>query len=479
MSEVWAKIKTNRMVLIMNVVICGALTAGYFIDFLKGRKPAAFVAFFIAVMLAQLCVCIIVYRRDKTSDKFKYCSIAGYLIIYCFAMFSSDTYFTYTYIFPMLTLFVLYYNVPFIRTAGIAAVALNIAKIVFQIYHGNTSDTDITSYTVQMACVIVFSVGVYFLTNLTLQINNERMEKLLETNRNISDLAQRAEEASKAETELMENIAEIIPSFVSASKQISSGAASLAGGATEQAASIEELSSSIAEIAQKSKMNMEMAETTAELTNTIKNSVENGSRHMDEMIGAVGEINAASGSISKVIKTIDDIAFQTNILALNAAVEAARAGSAGKGFAVVAEEVRNLANKSAEAAKDTAVLIENSMEKASLGTRIADETAACLTEIVSGINESGGLILEIAKASEEQSANIDQINVGIGMVSQVVQQNSATAEESAAASEEMSAQADSLEAMVHKFKSGKGKTPAEAGNELQPAGVLPFSPFLR
>jgi len=236
------------------------------------------------------------------------------------------------------------------------------------------------------------------------------------------------------------------------SKQVADGAQSLAQGATEQAASIEELSSSIAEVAERTKENATIADKTSRLSETIKGNAEKGSQQMDDMITAVGEINEASKNISKIIKTIDDIAFQTNILALNAAVEAARAGQHGKGFAVVAEEVRNLASKSAEAAKDTGDMIQNSMEKAEFGARIAGETAASLKEIVSGINESSHLIEEIAKSSENQSSGISQINIGIDQVAQVVQQNSATAEESAAASEEMSSQADILQQLIARFK---------------------------
>jgi len=248
------------------------------------------------------------------------------------------------------------------------------------------------------------------------------------------------------------NIQESSSEVSSASKQVAEGAQYLAQGSTTQAASIEELSSSIDDIAERTKANAEIAEKTSKLSNIIKESAEKGSRQMDEMILAVKDINEASYSIGKIIKTIDDIAFQTNILALNAAVEAARAGQHGKGFAVVAEEVRNLASKSAEAARDTSDIIQNSIDKAEFGSRIAGETALSLKEIVTGINESSQLISEIAKGSEDQSVGIEQINVGIDQVAQVVQQNSATSEESAAASEEMSGQSDMLREMISQFK---------------------------
>ena len=233
--------------------------------------------------------------------------------------------------------------------------------------------------------------------------------------------------------------------------QVADGAQALAQGSTEQAASVEELSSSIAEIAEKTKNNADMAMHAANLASTIKANAEKGNQQMDEMMDAVKEINQASQNISKVIKVIDDIAFQTNILALNAAVEAARAGQHGKGFAVVAEEVRNLAAKSAEAAKETGVLIQNSMEKAELGAKIAGETAASLIEIVSGINESDEIVNKIANLSNEQADEIKQINEGIDQVAQVIQQNSATAEESAAASEEMSGQSNMLKQLISQF----------------------------
>ncbi|MDR0904168.1 MAG: methyl-accepting chemotaxis protein [Ruminococcus sp.] len=233
--------------------------------------------------------------------------------------------------------------------------------------------------------------------------------------------------------------------------QISDASQSLAEGSTEQAATVEQLSASIQDVAEKTKQNAERAVNASEMSAAVKQNAEKGADQMAQMTEAVSEINQASQDISKVIKVIDDIAFQTNILALNAAVEAARAGEAGKGFAVVADEVRNLASKSAAAAKETGVLIENSMKKAELGSSIAAETAASLADIVEGINRSTDLITEIAESSEQQSMAINQINEGITQVSEVVQKNSATAEECAASAEELNAQSSILTDHVAKF----------------------------
>ena len=251
------------------------------------------------------------------------------------------------------------------------------------------------------------------------------------------------------------------------SKQIADGAQTLAQGSTEQASAVQQLSASIAEIAEKTRKNAEMAHHAATLAGSIKENAEKGNVQMDQMMLAVREINDASQSISKVIKAIDDIAFQTNILALNAAVEAARAGQHGKGFAVVAEEVRNLAAKSAEAAKETGSLIANSIEKAEIGSRIANDTATSLGEIVAGINESTRIVGDIAQSSEEQSLGIEQVNSGIDQVAQVVQQNSATAEQSAAASQQMSGQADSLEQLISQFKLKDGQARLGASRQIQ------------
>ena len=238
----------------------------------------------------------------------------------------------------------------------------------------------------------------------------------------------------------------------SGSAQIAMGAQSLAQASTEQAASVDLLSGSIRDMAEKTAQNTQRAGQATGVASTIRRSAEEGSFQMQRMTEAVQQINEASKSISAIIKVIDDIAFQTNILALNAAVEAARAGQHGKGFAVVAEEVRSLAGKSANAAKDTGTLIANSVEKAELGARIAMETSAALTKIVAGVEERAKIVTEIAMASEEQSGAIAEINRSVDQVTQVVQQNSATAEQSAAASEEMSNQSTMLKDLVQRFR---------------------------
>jgi methyl-accepting chemotaxis protein len=234
--------------------------------------------------------------------------------------------------------------------------------------------------------------------------------------------------------------------------QVSDGSQAISQGATEQAASIEELTAAITQIAEQTKQNALSANQANQMSIEAKDGAAHGNMQMKTLQQAMRDINESSASINKIIKVIDDIAFQTNILALNAAVEAARAGVHGKGFAVVAEEVRNLAARSAGAAKETTELIEGSIKKTEAGTRITDETAAALENIVQSVEKAVVLVSEIAVASNHQATAISEVNRGIEQMSQVVQTNSATAEEAAAASEELSSQAELLKMMVSRFQ---------------------------
>jgi methyl-accepting chemotaxis protein len=235
----------------------------------------------------------------------------------------------------------------------------------------------------------------------------------------------------------------------SASNQVAAASQQLAEGASEQAANLEETSSSLEEMAGMTRQNADNSRQADSMAREAQTATSRGTSAIKEMNEAIAMIKESSDSTAKIIKTIDEIAFQTNLLALNAAVEAARAGEAGKGFAVVAEEVRSLAQRSAEAAKNTSALIEGSQERAARGVAVSAEMAEALNQIAAAVDKVTQLVGEIAAASEEQAQGIDQVNISTAQMDRVTQSNSANAEESASASEELSAQARELSEMVN------------------------------
>lgn len=267
----------------------------------------------------------------------------------------------------------------------------------------------------------------------------------------------------------LSNVKEASAQITVGSEQVANASQALAQGSTEQASAIEQVTASMDEVTQRTKANATQAGEANVLVQSIKDMATSGNDQMKSMIQAMDDINASSETISKIIKTIDDIAFQTNILALNAAVEAARAGVHGKGFAVVAEEVRNLAAKSASAASETAEMIDDTIHKVGNGTKIAQDTAKSLDEIVTSIDEIVGLISNITISSNDQATAISQIDQAISQVSTVVQTNAATSQECAAASEELSNQAVTLKNLMARYQLVSGAMGGSSYADTTPA----------
>ena len=292
-------------------------------------------------------------------------------------------------------------------------------------------------------------------------VGNGDLTKTIDKKSDVDEIGSACEKMLANLKVLVNNIRDSVSQVSSGSSQVSDASQSLSQGATETAASLQQITSSMTEIGSQTKTNAENAGQAKNLAKGTMDSAEAGSKQMSTMVSSMNGIQSSSKNIAKIIKTIDDIAFQTNLLALNAAVEAARAGKHGKGFAVVADEVRNLAGRSAKAAKETADMIEDSIQKVNTGSEQANQAEASFEEIVKSVTKVNDIVGEIAAASNEQAQGISQINTGLQQIDQVTQQNTANAEETAAAAEELSSQATQLGQIVSKFNLGDSQTKKE------------------
>ena len=305
----------------------------------------------------------------------------------------------------------------------------------------NTTVTNLQSYILEMNDIL----GSVARKDLTKSIQREYLGEFIGVRASINEIVD-------AFNQVISEIDSSSIQIAAGVTQVSEASINLAQGATEQSSSVKILNSSIEKMVLQIQSSSKNANETSRLASSTKSSADTGNRDMKEMLVSMEEINVASENISKIIKVIDDIAFQTNLLALNAAVEAARAGEHGKGFAVVAEEVRALAQRSKDAAAETNVLIETSIQKTGVGAAMANKTAKSLDEIVSQISEISALMEDVAKASTEQTVSIEQINAGLSQIAIVTQSNTATSEESASVSEELASQTDMFKNMVSEFR---------------------------
>lgn len=325
-------------------------------------------------------------------------------------------------------------------------------------------------WTVPIIVVAAF-VFIWFLRRAFTRPVNGLIARLRDIAEGEGDLTQRVDarrgdelgQLSRWFNTFIDKIEKIVRDIASGSEQIDAGSEQVASssqtlsqGATEQAANLQQISDSLEQIASMTNHNAENVQTAASIGDESKAAADRGLDEMRQMSEAMGEIKASSEEISKTMKVIDEIAFQTNLLALNAAVEAARAGEAGKGFAVVAEEVRNLAQRSAEAAQNTASMISTATTRADNGVTIADRVGESLKEIADSTNKATTLLNEIASASKEQADGINQVNTGVTQLDAVTQQNAGNSEELAAAAEETSAQAAAMRDLVAAFKVSRG-----------------------
>ncbi len=312
--------------------------------------------------------------------------------------------------------------------------------------------------------ILSFTIGISITLSITgpMARLTEMAKKMADGDLSIEKLAVKSKDEigllGNSFNQMLENTNEVLSQInnsvemvSSGSMQVSQSSQSLSQGASEQASSLEEITSSITEINSQTKQNTENAVTVNGLSKNSKENAEQGNRQMVQLVGAMEGINKSAGEIKKVVKTIDDIAFQINLLALNANAEAARAGKYGKGFAVVAEEVRNLAIRSANSVKETTSMVEDVIKNIENGNSLVTLTSKQLAEIVEGAAKVAGLVEEVAAASKEQSQGLDQISTALGQIDTVTQSNTANAEESASAAEELASQAQQLKAVVERF----------------------------